>query len=313
MPIKIKSDLPAHKILESENIFTITETRALTQDIRPLEILILNLMPTKIQTETQLLRLLGNSPLQVNVELLQTASHCSKNTESEHLDTFYKCLDDIKHRKFDGMIITGAPVEHLRYEDVDYWQELTEIFDWAHKNVYSIFNICWGAQASLYYNYGIPNHTLQKKLSGVYRHHSLNRHHPLLRGLNDTFHIPHSRHTTVFADEIAKNKNLEILAVADNLGDAGIAVVANKNGREFYSFGHFEYDRLTLAQEYFRDIDRGLNPDIPQNYFPKDNPKLMPQLKWRTSAMLIFTNWLNYYVYQQTPYDIKDIANIGEN
>jgi len=304
MPIKVKSDLPAIKILEDENIFTMTEKRALTQDIRPLKIVILNLMPTKIQTETQLLRILGNSPLQVDIELMQTATYSSKNTSPDHLVTFYKTLDDIKDKKYDGMIVTGAPVETLNFEEVDYWDELKNIFDWQNQSVYSTLNICWGAQASLYYNYGILKHMLPQKLSGVYRHTALDVHHPLMRGLDDVFHIPHSCNTYIKAEDIEKAADLEILAKSDL---AGVSIACNRNGREFFLFGHSEYDRDTLAQEYYRDKNRGLDPSLPYNYFPENNPTKRPVLSWRNTAMLLFTNWLNYYVYQQTPYDLKDL------
>lgn len=304
MPIKVKSDLPATKILESENIFVMSEKRAVEQDIRPLKIIIVNLMPTKIQTETQLLRLLGNSPLQVDIELLQMATHSSKNTSPHHLTTFYKTFDQIKDEVYDGMIVTGAPVELLDFEQVDYWEELTTLFDWANENVYSTFNICWGAQASLYYNYGVSKYPLNEKLSGVFKHEILNVNHPLLRGFDDWFSIPHSRNTEVRREDIEQCPELEILATSDH---AGVSIVCNKNGREFFVLGHAEYDRDTLAQEYFRDKNKGISPQMPYNYFPGDDPAKTPPLIWRSNATLLYTNWLNYYVYQQTPYDIKDI------
>ncbi len=307
MPIKIQDSLPAAKILESENIFVMTHERAMTQDIRPLKIIILNLMPTKIETETQLLRLLGNSPLQVDIELLQMATHVSKNTSASHLTTFYKTFDQIRDQKYDGMIITGAPVELLDFEEVDYWDELCEIMDWSKRNVYSTFHICWGAQAGLYHHYGVPKYTLRQKLSGVYRHRILDVFHPLMRGFDDRFLIPHSRNTEVRKEDIVKHKDLIILATSKI---AGVAIVANKNGRQFYVLGHAEYDRNTLANEYFRDVNKGLSPQLPQNYFPGNDPAALPALTWRSYANLLYTNWLNYYVYQQTPYDLKELISI---
>ena len=310
MPIRVANDLPATKILESENIFVMPETRALTQDIRPLRIVILNLMPTKIVTETQLLRLLGNSPLQVDIELLQMSSHKSKNTSIKHLTTFYKTFEDIKDQKYDGLIVTGAPVELMDYEEVDYWDELCQVLNWAKKNIYSTLFICWGAQAGLYYRYGIQKHKLPKKLSGIYKHTIINPTHPLMRGFDDFFLIPHSRYTTVKREDIERFRELEILAVSK---DAGVSIVCSKNGREFYIFGHAEYDKETLANEYFRDEVKGINPDIPVNYFPNDNPKLEPVMTWRSYASLLFSNWLNYYLYQQTPYDLEDLKKLYED
>ena len=307
MPIKIAEDLPARKTLENENIFVMPEGRAIKQDIRPLKILILNLMPTKITTETQLLRLLGNSPLQVDVELLQTATYTSKNTPAQHLTSFYKTFDDIKKNTYDGMIVTGAPVELMNFEDVDYWQEFCDIIEWSKKNVYSTFYICWGAQAGLYYNYNVPKYTLGQKLSGVYKHQILNPLHPLMRGFDDVFVIPHSRNTSVNRADIDKVAELEVLAYSDK---AGVAIVCNKNGREFFVFGHAEYDRDTLANEYFRDVNKGINPNIPDNYFPNDDVTQTPPLVWRSSANLLYTNWLNYFVYQQTPYDLNDLKKL---
>lgn len=307
MPIKIAEDLPARKTLENENIFVMPEGRAIKQDIRPLKILILNLMPTKITTETQLLRLLGNSPLQVDVELLQTVTYTSKNTPAQHLTSFYKTFDDIKKNTYDGMIVTGAPVELMNFEDVDYWQEFCDIIEWSKKNVYSTFYICWGAQAGLYYNYNVPKYTLGQKLSGVYKHQILNPLHPLMRGFDDVFVIPHSRNTSVNRADIDKVAELEVLAYSDK---AGVAIVCNKNGREFFVFGHAEYDRDTLANEYFRDVNKGINPNIPDNYFPNDDVTQTPPLVWRSSANLLYTNWLNYFVYQQTPYDLNDLKKL---
>lgn len=304
MPIKVQSNLPAIKVLESENIFVMPDDVALRQDIRPLKILILNLMPTKIATETQLLRLLGNSPLQVDIELLQMASHTSKNTSPHHLTTFYKTFNQIKNETFDGLIITGAPVEHLEFEEVDYWDELCEIMEWSKHNVYSTFHICWGAQAGLYYHYGIKKYRLDKKLSGIYSHKVLNPNHPLMRGFDDTFELPQSRYTGVHKADVRKCPYLEILSISDM---AGVSVVVNKTGRQVYVTGHAEYDRETLANEYFRDKNKGLNPDIPYNYFPQDDASKTPPMVWRSNATLLYTNWLNYFVYQATPYDLHEL------
>lgn len=304
MPIKIPNSLPARKILESENVFVMTEERAICQDIRPLKIAIVNLMPTKVETETQLLRLLSNSPLQVEVELLQTATHASRNTSQTHLATFYKTLEDVREQRFDGMIITGAPVETMEFEEVDYWDELTGIMDWAKTNVYSTLYICWGAQAGLYYHFGVPKRSLEKKLSGVYRHDVLEPLHPLMRGFDDRFFAPHSRYTYVMDKDIDACPDLVTLAKSDM---AGVAIVAHKNGRLFFSTGHLEYDRMTLANEYFRDVNRQLNPDVPYNYFPNDDPAQTPYQNWRSYAHMLFSNWLNYYVYQQTPYDLNEL------
>lgn len=307
MPIKVSNGLPATKILESENIFVMPEDRAMAQDIRPLKILILNLMPTKIETETQILRLLGNTPLQVDIELLQMASHESKHTSQQHLTTFYKTFDEVKEQKFDGMIVTGAPVELLDYEEVDYYKELTTIFEWAKHNVYSTLFICWGAQVGLYYRYGVRKFTYDKKLCGIYNHTILNRLHPLMRGFDDYFLVPHSRYTGVVKEDIEKHDALEILAVSE---EAGVSIVCSKNGREFYVLGHCEYGRETLAQEYFRDKNKGLNPAIPYNYFPNDDPSKRPAVTWRSHASLLYANWLNYYLYQQTPYDLEDLKKM---
>lgn len=304
MPIKVQSNLPAIKVLESENIFVMPDDIALRQDIRPLKILILNLMPTKIATETQLLRLLGNSPLQVDIELLQMASHTSKNTSPHHLTTFYKTFKQIKNETFDGLIITGAPVEHLEFEEVDYWDELCEIMEWSKHNVYSTFHICWGAQAGLYYHYGIKKYRLDKKLSGIYSHKVLNPNHPLMRGFDDTFELPQSRYTGVHKADVRKCPYLEILSISDM---AGVSVVVNKTGRQVYVTGHAEYDRETLANEYFRDKNKGLNPDVPYNYFPQDDASKTPPMVWRSNATLLYTNWLNYFVYQATPYDLHEL------
>lgn len=307
MPIKIQENLPAIGVLESENIFVMTHQRAMAQDIRPLKIVILNLMPTKIETETQLLRLLSNTPLQVEVDLMLTATHDAKNTSSSHLNTFYKTFDELKQEKFDGMIITGAPVEKLSFEEVDYWDELCKIMEWSKTNVYSTMHICWGAQAGLYYHFGVPKYPLEQKLSGIFRHRVLDICHPLVRGFDDDFYSPHSRFTEVRREDIEKHDDLVILTASNA---AGIHIVANKNGRQFFVTGHLEYDRDTLAKEYFRDINKGLHPFIPQHYFPNDDVSLEPPFNWRSHASLLFSNWLNYYVYQQTPYDLMDLIHI---
>lgn len=304
MPIKIANELPAHKSLESENIFVMTEDRAVSQDIRPLNILILNLMPTKIETETQLLRLLSNSPLQVEVELLQVKSHKSKNTSQEHMLKFYKTFDEICDKKYDGLIVTGAPVENLEFEDVDYWDELCGIFEWSKKNVYSTFHICWGAQAALYYHYGIPKYPLDEKLFGVFPHKCLDPYHPLMRGLDEKFFVPHSRHTENRMSDIALVKDLQIISYSEK---AGVHLISDMDCRNFYATGHSEYDRETLAKEYFRDVNKGLEIKVPYNYFPDDDPNMVPPVTWRGTANLLFTNWLNYFVYQRTPYDLSTL------
>ena len=304
MPIKIDGRLPAHKQLENENIFVMTEERAITQDIRPLKILILNLMPTKIETETQLLRLLSNSPIQIEIELLQTATHIAKNVSQEHMLKFYKSFKDIRNEKFDGMIVTGAPVENMNFEEIDYWDELCEIFEWSKTNVYSSFHICWGAQAALYYHYGLKKYPLKEKMFGVFEHRSLDNFHPLMRGLDDTFYVPHSRHTEVKMEDVAHIKDLQILSYSSQ---AGVHLISDMDCRNFYSTGHSEYDRDTLAKEYFRDINKGLNIKVPANYFPDNNPNNIPTVKWRGTANVIFSNWLNYFVYQRTPYDLATL------
>jgi len=304
MPIKVPDDLPAALTLENENIFVMKEGRATHQDIRPLRILILNLMPTKIETETQLLRLLSNSPLQVDIELLQTATHEPKNTSKLYLERFYRTFDDIRDQKFDGMIITGAPLECIDFEEVDYWEELCEIMDWTRTNVCSKFHICWGAQAALYHHYGIPKHVLDSKVSGIFLHRRCSEDEPLLRGFDDLFYMPHSRNTSVKASDISQNPHLHILAHSE---EAGVAIVASEKN-EIFVTGHLEYDRGTLAYEYDRDTDKGLSPMVPKHYFPDDNPRMEPRVLWRSHANLLFTNWLNYCVYQQTPYDITKIG-----
>lgn len=304
MPIKIDNQLPARHSLELENIFVMPENRAIAQDIRPLNIIILNLMPTKVETETQILRLLSNSPLQVDVELLQVKSHISKNVSQEHMLKFYKTFDDVKHRKFDGMIVTGAPVEHLAFEEVDYWEELCEIFEWAKTNVYSTYNICWGAQAALYYKYGVPKHQLKEKLFGVYKHRPLDLYHPLMRGFSDVYYVPHSRHTETRREDIAEVKDLQILSYSDQ---AGVHLISDMECRNFFCTGHSEYDSDTLAKEYFRDLKKGLDIKIPYNYFPDDDTKKTPPITWRGAGSLLFQNWLNYFVYQKTPYDLNTL------
>ncbi len=304
MPIKIDNQLPARHSLELENIFVMPENRAITQDIRPLHIIILNLMPTKVETETQILRLLSNSPLQVDIELLQVKSHIAKNVSQEHMLKFYKTFDDVKNRKFDGMIVTGAPVEMMPFEEVDYWDELCEIFDWAKTNVYSTYNICWGAQAALYYKYGIPKHMLDEKLFGVFKHRPLDLYHPLLRGFSDVYYVPHSRHTETRREDIAEVKDLQILSYSD---EAGVHLISDMACRNFFCTGHSEYDSDTLAREYFRDLNKGMNIKMPYNYFPDNDPKKTPPITWRGVGSLLFQNWLNYFVYQKTPYDLNTL------
>ena len=304
MPINIPDGLPATVTLDRENIFYMTEQRAHRQDIRPLRIALLNLMPTKIETETQLLRLLGNTPLQVDIEFLQTASHQSKHTPNDHLVKFYKTFYDVRDQKFDGMVITGAPVEMMSFEVVDYWEELTEIMEWSRDHVYSTFHICWGAQAGLYYHYGVNKHLLDSKMFGVFRHRVLDPTHPLLRGFDEIFWAPHSRHTTVLAKEINQVPALQILADSE---EAGVYIAASRDGRQFFVTGHSEYDSDTLAGEYFRDLKRGLPIDLPRHYFPDNDPANAPPLVWRGHSSLLFANWLNYFVYQQTPFDLERI------
>ncbi|MCG8453980.1 MAG: homoserine O-succinyltransferase [Spirochaetales bacterium] len=302
MPIKIQDGLPAVQALAEENIFVMTESRAAHQDIRPLRILILNLMPLKIVTETQLMRMLSNSPLQIEVELIVPSTHESKNTPREHLDVFYKTFVDVKEKKFDGLIITGAPVETLEFEDVDYWDEVSRIMDWADEHVFSTMYICWAAQAGLYHRYQIPKHPVETKVSGVFSHDVSNRRVPLVRGFDDMFYAPHSRHTEVRRTDIEDHDDLMILSESP---EAGIYLVATKDGRHVYVTGHSEYDPLTLKEEYERDMRRGLNPEIPRNYFPDDDPSQPPRILWRSHAHLLFANWLNYSVYQATPYDLE--------
>lgn len=305
MPIQIPNNLPATEILQKENIFVMTQKRAVSQDIRPLEIVLLNLMPTKVVTETQLSRLLGNTPLQVNLELMHTTTHVSKNVPQEHLLTFYKSFDELKYRKFDGMVITGAPVENMPFEDVDYWPELCEIMEWSKTNVHSTFHICWGAQAGLYYHYGVPKYPLKEKLFGIFEHSADYKRSILLRGFDDTFWAPHSRHTTILREDIEAVPELKILASSEK---AGIYAVMNNRGRQIFVTGHSEYDADTLQKEYLRDKKLGLPIHVPENYFPNDDDSLEPQVRWRGHANLLFSNWLNYFVYQTTPYDIMNIG-----
>ncbi len=304
MPIRIPNLLPATQVLLDENIFVMTETRAMTQDIRPLKIVMLNLMPQKIITETQIARLIGNTPLQVELELLQTATHKSKHTSEKHMLSFYKTFEDIKDRKFDGLIITGAPVEHMEFEEVEYWDELCEIMEWSKTHVTSTFHICWGAQAGLYYHYGIKKRHLDKKMFGVFEHKLDYKRSMLFRGFDDIFVVPHSRHTTCLREDIAAIPELKILASSD---EAGVFACATNKGRQIFITGHSEYDADTLKREYLRDKDAGLEIDVPKNYFPDDDDTKEPIVRWRSCANLLYSNWLNYFVYQSTPYDIEQI------
>jgi len=304
MPVKIPTTLPARATLERENIFIMDEERAAHQDIRALRVAILNLMPTKVATETQLLRLLSNSALQVEVTLLHTATHESKNTDAEHLLNHYLTFDDIRHEKFDGLIITGAPVEQMPFEEVEYWDELTRILDWAESNVECTFHICWGAQAALYHRYGIPKYDLPHKMFGVYEHRILSWTESLLRGFDDIFLAPHSRHTEIRRADVEKVDDLQILAESD---EAGIYIVGTKDGRHLFITGHSEYDPFTLKAEYDRDVNKGLPIQVPQNYYPNNDPTQTPNVRWRGHANLLYSNWLNYYVYQVTPYDVTQI------
>ncbi|ACR72199.1 homoserine O-succinyltransferase [Lachnospira eligens] len=303
MPIKIQSDLPAKAELEEENIFVMDENRAISQNIRPLEIIVLNLMPIKQDTELQLLRGLSNTPLQIDVTFLQMSSHVSKNTSASHIKKFYQTFEEIKNNNYDGMIITGAPVEKLDFEEVNYWDELITVMEWSNKHVTSTIHICWGAQAGLYYHYGIKKELLPKKLSGVYKHRVMNRKEPLVRGFDDVFMAPHSRYTQASRQQILDNPRLKVLADSD---EAGIYIVLGDGGKEIFVMGHPEYDRLTLDQEYKRDIDKGIEPDLPVNYYPDDDCNRKPLLSWRSHANNLYTNWLNYYVYQITPYDLNE-------
>lgn len=304
MPIRIDDELPAKQSLELENVFVMSNKRADTQDIRPLDIIILNLMPTKIETETQLLRLLSNTPLQVNVELLQTVSHQSKNTSKEHMLKFYKTFDEIKTNRYDGMIITGAPLADFKFEEVDYWQEICDIFEWTKTNVYSTMHLCWGAFSALYYHYGLNPVTLPEKRFGVFPHYSLDITHPLMRGLDDVFYVPHSREWDLSTSDIAKIKDLQIISYSD---EAGVHIISDMECRNIFITGHSEYDRDTLAKEYFRDKGKGLPIKKPFNYFPNDDINLVPKMNWKSAGNIIFSNWLNYFVYQKTPYDLNNL------
>lgn len=307
MPIKIPKNLPAHDILTEENIFVMEEGRAVAQDIRPLRLAVLNLMPTKITTETQIIRVLSNTPLQIDLTLLMMESHKSLNTPEEHMSAFYRKFKDVKDQRFDGLIITGAPVENLEFNDVDYWDELCEIMAWSKKNVYSTLHICWAAQAGLFYHYGIKKYPLSEKMSGVFAHNNLMPGHPLMRGFDEEFAAPHSRHTEVRREDIEASGKLDILAESE---EAGIYICASKKRRLFYVTGHSEYDAETLGLEYKRDMSRGLNPKVPKHYFPGDDPTKVPKNTWRAHAHLLFSNWLNYFVYQNTPYDLAKIEEI---
>ena len=304
MPVRVPSSLPAVEALRNENIFVIEEQRASAQDIRPLRIAILNLMPLKIMTETDLLRLISNTPLQIEIDFLEPDGHVSKNTPREHIEAFYQKFDDIKHNNYDGFIVTGAPVEKVDFEEVDYWPQLQEIFDWAHSHVTSSLYICWAALAGLYHHYGIPKYILDKKISGVFKHCINDCMNPIFRGFDDLFYVPHSRYSEVRKEDIIKNQELKVIAESD---ESGVYMVMGRNGREFFITGHSEYSPLTLDFEYHRDLEKGLNPQIPDNYYLDNNPDNPPIVRWRSHANLLFTNWLNYFVYQETPYDIRDI------
>lgn len=307
MPIRTQKDLPAKEILERENIFVMDENRAMHQDIRPISIVIVNLMPLKEDTELQILRSLSNTPLQVDVSFVVPASHESTHTSVSHLNKFYQNFKDIKYQNFDGMIITGAPVENMEYEEVDYWEEICTVMEWSKTHVTSTMYVCWGAQAGLFYHYGIPKYALDKKMFGVYSHKVLNRRIPLVRGFDDLFFAPHSRHTTIHKEDIEKQEELTILAESK---EAGVYLVINQDGSQIYVMGHPEYDRLTLSTEYFRDKDKGLPIDLPINYFPENDTAIRPMLQWRSHCNILYANWLNYYVYQQTPFEFIDTAEI---
>jgi homoserine O-succinyltransferase len=304
LPINIPDSLPAKKVLEEENIFVMTHTRAIRQDIRPLEIVLLNLMPDKITTETQILRLIGNTPIQVNVTFIHPKSHESTHTAKDHLVSFYKYFDDIKHKKFDGLIITGAPVEHLEFESVDYWKELQEIMDWSLHNVFSTFHICWAAQAGLYHHYGVKKYPLNEKMFGIFLHTINQKNIKLLRGFDDVFYVPQSRHTRIRREDVDRILELEILSESK---ESGVYLVGRKDGKQFFITGHSEYDAGTLKKEYDRDVSKGLPIKVPKNYFPNNDPSKEPLVSWKAHANLLFCNWLNYYVYQQTPFDLNQI------
>ena len=306
MPIKIPNRLPATEVLQSENIFVMTETRAVSQDIRPLQILLLNLMPLKIETETQLARVLSNSPLQIQMELIAPSGHVPRNTPMDHMLSFYKTFDDVKDRTFDGLVITGAPVEHLEFEEVDYWPELCQIMEWSKTHVHSTLHICWGAQAGLYYHYGIKKHLLPQKLFGVFKHQVEDPNYILFRGFDDSFWVPHSRNTTLFREDIEKVPGLKVLACSE---EAGVYAVKSPESKQVFLMGHAEYDSDTLQKEYFRDLNAGIPIDIPKNYFPQDDPSKTPRSNWRSTAHLLYANWLNYCVYQTTPYELGGISD----
>lgn len=308
MPINIPNNLPAYTVLNNENIFVKTDADAKHQDIRPLRIAIVNLMPKKIETETQLLRLLSNTPIQVDIELIQMASHVTKNTSAEHLTKFYKTFTDVNEELFDGLIITGAPVEQIPFEEVDYWGELCQIMEWSRRHVYSVLHICWGAQAGLYYHYGIPKYDLPQKMFGIFPHKAEVANHPLLRGFDEVFSVPHSRHTEIRRMDVEKVRDLKILAFSN---ESGVNIIADKEERRFFLLGHFEYDRFTLANEYFRDKDKGLDIQVPKHYFPYDDPSQPPHFNWRAHANLLFSNWINYCVYQKTPYDLNELEGLA--
>ena len=309
MPIKIPNNLPAVDILAKENIFVMKESRALSQDIRPLKFVIVNLMPTKIETETQLLRLISNTPLQIEVTLLKMDSYKSKNVSEEHMETFYKTFDDIKDERFDGMIITGAPIETLDFEDVIYWEEIMKIMEWSKKHVFSVLHICWGAQAGLYYHYGIKKYQLNKKIFGIFpiKLEEKYENNELFRGFDEIFNMPHSRHTKIEENDILKETELEILAKSD---EAGVSIIRSKDKRKIFLTGHLEYDRFTLAKEYERDVSQNKKIDVPFNYYPEDDPTKKPIFNWKAHANLLFVNWINHYVYQETPYNLEELENL---
>ncbi len=307
MPVNIPDNLPAAEALAAENIFTMTRTSAVHQDIRPLKIAIINLMPLKETTELSLLRLLSNSPLQVEIDLVRTKSYLPSNTDHDHLFSFYKTFDDIKEDNYDGMIITGAPVEHLEFHEVKYWDEMQTIMKWAHKHVTSTLYICWAAQAGLYFHHGIPKYQMDKKLFGIFDHTSPNRQHPLVRGFDEIYQVPHSRYSTIKIGDIENGHKLEILSVSET---AGINIVGSLDHKSFFITGHFEYQANTLKEEYFRDIKKGINTTIPYNYFPGDNPEKPPIMNWRAHANLLFSNWLNFFVYQETPFELEEVNRL---
>ncbi|HLS37749.1 MAG TPA: homoserine O-succinyltransferase [Sphingobacterium bovisgrunnientis] len=309
MPVKIPDNLPAIELLKRENIFVMSSLRANEQDIRPLRVLVLNLMPLKISTETDFIRLLSNNPLQVEMEFLRLETHVSKNTPQEHLEMFYKNFDDVSEQFYDGLIVTGAPVEMLPFEEVNYWNELTKIFDWARIHVTSSLYICWASQAALYHFYGVEKVALDEKIFGVFKHTASDKQHPIFRGFDDEFFIPHSRHTTIERDDILKKNGLRILSESP---DAGVAILSSRGGREFYLTGHSEYNPFTLHEEYTRDVEKGADIQIPQNYYRNDDPSQDPVVRWTSHANLLFNNWLNYFVYQETPFDLRDLPKMGD-